>query len=246
MSPKKSTSQSSISQCSKIPRVSRCTLTTRDSLNTSPTPSHVLPLNKSRNASSPCVSGTRGKPNDSDSNSTPLSSPSHSECIPSSSHPSLPNSPHQFSLTINSAINNQNSQHQSRKRSKIVIGQRSEVPFPIDTHGRSNNLNVHQNLYENSSNKNSNQNTSSSTEDKSQLCSSLTEYSSSLCTEEPVTFATRKAHIENNVDNLMNDLQISFNITRMVINNHRSFIESKLKQMTQQCEKLSISLNDSK
>jgi len=120
------------------------------------------------------------------------------------------------------------------------------VPSPIDTHGRSNNLNVHQNPNENSSNKNSNQNTSSLTEDKSQLCSSQTKYSPSLCTEEPVTLATRKAHIENNVDNLMNDLQVSFNITRMVINNHRSFIESKLKQMTEQCEKLSISLNDSK
>jgi len=189
---------------------------------------------------------TRGEPNDSDNNSTPLSSPSHSERSSSSSHPPSLNLSHQFSPNIKSTTNNRKSQHQSRKRSRIFIGQKSVIPSLIDTHGRNNSLNVHQNPYENSINIKSNQNTSSSTKDKSQLCSSHTEYSPSLCTEKPVTIATRKVNLQNNVNNLTNDLQVSLNITRMVINNHRSFIESKLKQMTQQCEKLNISLNDSK
>jgi len=59
MSPTKSTSQSLTSQCSKVPQVSQRTKTLRracDSLITSSTSSRVLPLNKSRKASSPRIS----------------------------------------------------------------------------------------------------------------------------------------------------------------------------------------------
>jgi len=116
---------------------------------------------------------------------------------------------------------------------------------PTDTHGRSN-LDIQQDPNDSSNNKIIIQNPYCTTEDKREICSSHTDYSSSLRTEEPVNLITRKAHIlENNFDNLMNELQASFNITRTVINNHRNLIESKLNQMTQQCEKLNIKLNDS-
>lgn len=201
----------------------------------------------------PLFQRTRDTPKDSDRNSLLLRSPSHRERSPS------PNSPHQLSLTINGTTTNLNSQRQSRKRSKkvpvwrirsykrskISIYQRSLVSPTTDTQGRSN-LDIQKDPNNSSNNKIIIQNPYCTTEDKRELCSPHTDYSLSSRTEEPVTFVTRKAHaIENNFDNLMNELQASFNITRTVINNHRNFIESKLNQMTEQCEKLSINLNDS-
>lgn len=201
---------------------------------------------------------TRVKPNDSgSSSSTLLSSPSRSECSPSSSHPPSPNSPNQLLPTINSTNSNQSSQRQSRKRIRVIpvhrvkpykkrriFNDKRSVSPLIDANSRSN-LDIHQNPNDNSNNKKSIQNPSCTTEDKSHLCSSHTDCLSSLNTLEAVTLAKSKAHIENNVDDLMNELQTSFNITRMVFNNHRSFVQSKLNQMTQQCEQLSISLNKS-
>lgn len=193
------------------------------------------------------------QPKDSDRNSLLPSCPSHRN------RSSSPNSSHQLSLTINGITTNLTSQRQSRKRSKTIpvcrirsykrsrasIDQRSVVLPPTDTHGRSN-LDIQQDPNDSSNNKIIIQNPYCTTEDKREICSSHTDYSSSLRTEEPVNLITRKAHIlENNFDNLMNELQASFNITRTVINNHRNLIESKLNQMTQQCEKLNIKLNDS-
>jgi len=201
----------------------------------------------------PLFQRTRGIPKGSDHNSILLSSPSHRE--PNTSL----NSTHQLSPAINSITTNQNSQRQSRKRSdsipvckiksykrsKISIDQISVSP-PIDTHGRSN-LDIQQNPNDNSNNKIIIQNPFGTTEDKSELCSSHTDCSSSLRTKEPaVTLDTKKAHVlEDNFDNLMNDLKVSFGITRMVINNHRRLIESQYNQIIQQCEQLRINLNDS-
>jgi len=202
--------------------------------------------------SNPLFQGSRGIPKESDRNSVLLSSPSHREPSPSL------NSPNQLSPTINSTTTNQNSQHQSRKRSKTIpvcqirsykkskisIGKRS-VTLPIKTHCRSN-LDIQQNPNDSSNNKIIIGNPYGTTEDKSELCSSHTDCSSSLRTEEPVTLDTTKAHVvADNFDNLMNDLKDSFNITRMIINNHRRLIESQFNQITQQCEKLRINLNDS-
>ncbi|CAI6359732.1 unnamed protein product [Macrosiphum euphorbiae] len=192
--------------------------------------------------SNPLFQFTRG----SDRKSVLLSSPSHRE-----SSPSL-NSPHQLSPTINSTTTNQNSQRQfrkrsrtipayrsrSNKRSKISIGQRSVSP-PIDTHGRSN-LDIQQNPNDSSNNKIIIRNPYGTTEDKRELYSSYTDCSSSLSTD------TTKAHVlEDGFDNLINDLKDSFNITRKIFNNYRSSIESQYNQITQQCEKLRINLNDS-
>jgi len=192
--------------------------------------------------SNPLFQFTRG----SDRNSVLLSSPSHRE-----SSPSL-NSLHQLSPTINSTTTNQNSQLQSRKRSrtipafrsrsykrsKIFIGQRSVSP-PIDTHGRSN-FDIQQNPNDSSNNKIIIRNPYGTTEDKRELYLSYSDCSSSLSTD------TTKAHVlEDGFDNLINDLKDSFNITRKIFNNYRSSIESQYNQITQQCEKLRINLNDS-
>jgi hypothetical protein len=54
----------------------------------------------------------------------------------------------------------------------------------------------------------------------------------------------KKADIDDNIDNLINELQESVQISRKTFNNYKSFIKSSFEQMTEQCDKLSNCLND--